>query len=172
MYRGGGTGTEGCVFVWCLSEDTSVVSGETRLESEDEFPGTVFIRITTRTGIFLSKLLWLCWQMLAPRSPCRTREAVGSLQPRPGSCGKSPAPPGCGKSRAAPGKLREVSNPTREAEGSLQPHPGSCGKSPAAPGKLREVSMHPCLRWLCWQILPEPPQSLHLLLWRLCSARA
>ena len=50
MYRGGGTGTEGCVFVWCLSEDTSVVSGETRLESEDEFPGTVFIRITRQVG--------------------------------------------------------------------------------------------------------------------------
>ena len=40
--RGGrGSGTEGCVFAWCLSEDTSVVSGETHIYSvlpEDSNP--------------------------------------------------------------------------------------------------------------------------------------
>ena len=100
-----GTGTEGCVFVWCLSEDTSVVSGETRLESEDEFPGTVFIRITRQLEQASSFVVVMLADARAPQS-----------LPHSESCGKSPA---------APGKLREVSSRAREVAGSLESHPGS-----------------------------------------------
>ena len=58
-----------------------------------------------------------------------TWEATGSLEPCPGSCGRSPAPPG---------KLREVSRPTWEAQ--------PAGESPTSNLKLRHDSAQTRLR--------------------------